>query len=190
MPFCSKCGTKAKDGAKFCSACGAQLVLPKAPVTSDAPVAPQAAEATPAPSADLQAYAKFANVTVRYRCSCGNAFDGNDATASCPKCGAAISKGGTIQLYRMGNMMGVAVGMGIYIDEVSYGFIANKQSLRINVPFGAHKVHVVHTATRACNDPVITVTPEKPYAFCRASFAGAGFRINVEEVGADVMPVR
>lgn len=169
---CPKCGKQLNDGAKFCPECGTKID----------------AEATGAVAASRPEYAKFSNITVRYCCPNGHAFNGSEGVTECPECKAALAKGGYIQLYRMGNMMGVAVGMGIYIDDIPFGHIANKQSIRISVPFGPHKVHVTHTATRKCNDPIITVTPEQPYAFCKAHFVSGGFKIAVDPASPDEMP--
>jgi hypothetical protein len=213
MAFCSQCGTKAVPDAKFCIACGAKLVFPEPqpemtpvqqptpqPVEQPAPqpyVAP--AQPVPQPMQNIHAEAaeqdfealnrKFAAVTVRYRCPNGHVFDGNANQEFCPECKAQLQKGGYIQMYRMGNYMGMAVGMGIYINGEPYGHLGNKQSVRISVPFGSHKVHVTHTTTRACNDPVLTVSPQAPYVWCKASFAKMGFVIEVKPAAEDSMPL-
>lgn len=181
MPFCTKCGTRAGDGAKFCVKCGEKLnFVAAAPA---APVQPAQA-AQPA----MQMNSAFSRITVRYCCPNNHVFDGIEGTVTCPTCGALLQKGGYIQLYRMGNYMGCAVGMGIYIDDIPFGHIANKQSLRISVPFGTHKVHVTHTATRKCNDPVFTVSPQAPYAWCKAHFSKAGFAIQIDPASPADMP--
>ena len=132
----------------------------------------------------------FSGVRVRYRCTGGHVFDGEEGLTACPTCGAALPAGGFIQLYRMGNPMGAAVGMGVYIDDTPFGHLATKQSIRISVPYGPHKVHVTHTSTRKCNDPVYTVTPEYPYAWCKAHFTKGGFAIEVEQADPSEMPTR
>ncbi|MCR5292907.1 MAG: hypothetical protein K6E28_08525 [Eubacterium sp.] len=126
----------------------------------------------------------------RFRCGCGNVFDGNEYTNVCPRCGRPlpVQNCGAIQLYRMGNIAGMAVGMGIYIDDVPFGHIANKESIRLIVPYGTHKIHVTHTTTRACNDPLVTVTPQMPVAFMKAHFAGMGFTIQVDFARPEEMP--
>lgn len=127
---------------------------------------------------------------MRYRCPQGHVFNGNETTQICESCGAPLQLNdcGAIQLYRMGNMMGMAVGMGIYIDDVPYGHIANKESIRIVLPFGPHKIHVTHTSTRACNDPIVTLAPETPVAFMKAHFGAMGFKIVVEPAKPEEMP--
>lgn len=127
---------------------------------------------------------------MKFRCPQGHVFDGNEVTKFCDTCGSPLQleNCGAIQLYRMGNFMGCAVGMGIYIDEIPFGHIANKESVRLVLPFGAHKIHVTHTTTRACNDPIVMLTPEQPVAYMKAHFAAAGFKINVEFANPSEMP--
>lgn len=187
MPFCSNCGAKLNDGDNFCSLCGTKSGMQPSSVggqSAETFVVPQ-----PVPMASNDFCARFSRITVRYRCPQGHTFDGNESITQCPTCGAVLNKGGYIQMYRCGNYMGMAVGMGIYIDDVPFGHIGNKQSLRISVPFGTHKVHVTHTTTRACNDPLLTVTPESPYVWCKARFVRAGFKINVDMANPQDMPV-
>ncbi len=129
---------------------------------------------------------------IRYRCSKGHVFNGDENTKVCAECGELLSLDncGAVQLYRMGNMMGMAVGMGIYIDEVPFGHLANKESVRIVLPFGTHKIHMTHTSTRNCNDPTFTITPQAPLAFMKAHFGAMGFKIVVEPaVPTDMPPV-
>lgn len=188
MPYCSKCGTLLKDGAKFCHQCGAPSTVPSKPQT---PVINTPTSDTPAfVNAPVSSGMDFSKVTIRACCANGHAFDCMQDVSVCPNCGAPVQDGGYIQLYRKGNYIGCAVGMGIYVDSIPYGHIANKQSLRIKVPFGAHKIHVTHTTTRSCNDPVITVTPENPHVFYKAHFSKAGFAIAVEPALPEEMPTR
>ena len=191
--FCRYCGKAIPDDAKFCTNCGSgverPVPIPQAvpqqaqPQTIRPQAAPQQAQPRPIPF-------DFSRIPVRYRCPNGHVFDSREGQTVCPTCGAPLPAGGYIQLYRMGNMMGMAVGMGVYIDDAPCGHLGNKQSIRISVPFGPHKVHVTHTATRACNDPVFTVTPEYPYAWCKAHFSAGGFRITVEQADPREMPTK
>ena len=182
MAFCVKCGAALPAGANFCGKCGTKV--------ESAVPQPQPAQPQPAPQIDMARPFgfDFSHIPVRYRCQNGHVFDGADGQPACPTCGGALPRGGIIQLYRMGNMMGMAVGMGVYIDDVPCGHLANKQSIRISVPYGSHKVHVTHTATRACNDPVFTVSPQYPYVWCKAHFSAGGFRITVEQADPKDMP--
>lgn len=175
--FCTSCGKKINDGDAFCMFCGAKQ-------TSAAPVAPSAPD-TSAPSMPDPA---FERIKARYRCPDGHVFDATAETTVCPTCGKSLSKGGWIHLYRMGNYVGCAIGMGIYINGEAYGLIGNKESLKISLPYGTYTVHVTHTATRKCNDPMITVTPTAPEAFFKAHFSRGGFAIEVESADKKDMP--
>lgn len=127
---------------------------------------------------------------LRFRCEDGHVFDGNETTQTCLNCGKPLnlSNCGAIQMYRKGNFMGMAVGMGIYVDNLPYGHIANTESVRIVLPYGQHKLHVTHTSTRACNDPVVEISPAAPIAFVKAGFGAMGFKINVQQVAESEMP--
>ncbi len=196
MSFCTNCGHKLMDGAKFCDQCGAKVAnnqVEYVPVEQPKEV----------PSKPLIEQNEFQNnsspvvlpydfsaIPIRYRCINGHVFDSKVELDKCSKCGTPLTKGGLIQLYRMGNIMGVAVGMGLYIDGESYGHLANKQSIRISVPYGNHTLHVVHTATRKCNDPQYNITQSNPYVFGKAYFTSGGWAINVETVDPKEMPTK
>ena len=186
--FCTSCGAQLSDGARFCGKCGTAVKAPvtaadPAPIVPAAPVQPRQAENQP-----VRPQFDFSRIPIRYRCANGHVFDARDRQAICPTCGVPLVNDGLIQMYRMGNYMGMAVGMGIYIDDVPCGHIGNKQSIRISVPFGNHKVHVTHTTTRKCNDPVYSVTPQNPCVWCKAHFSAAGFKITVEQANPQDMP--
>ena len=58
----------------------------------------------------------------------------------CTRCGKAYAYGGQLLLYRMGNGLPSAaiVPVAIYIDNVFYGEITNRESLRIMLSTGTH----------------------------------------------------
>ena len=57
MPFCSACGTKSADDAKFCSACGrASVVAPASEQSSQSPEAVASVIQVIAPAAPLKAF--------------------------------------------------------------------------------------------------------------------------------------
>ena len=192
MAFCYKCGTPIAQNANFCAKCGARVPTQENPQNIQ-PAQPAAQQFTP-PSAQPAAPAPlpfdFSRIPVRHVCPNGHVTDSNGIQTVCPSCGAPLQSGGIIQIYRMGSFAGMAVGMGIYIDDVPCGHLGNKQSIRISVPYGAHKVHMTHTTTRACNDPIFNITPEYPYVWCKAHFAAAGFRIAIEPASPDSMPAK
>lgn len=128
---------------------------------------------------------------LRYRCGCGNVFNGDESTTACTSCGRPLDLNncGAIQVYRMGNMVGMAVGMSIYIDGVPFGHLANKESVRLVVPYGQHKLHMALSTNRNCNDPIVTITPEAPVAFCKAHLTGAFVtKIVIEPANPQEMP--
>ena len=128
---------------------------------------------------------------LRYRCGCGNVFNGDETSRVCPACNRPLQTDncGAIQIYRMGNMMGMAVGMGIYVDDVPFGHLGNKESVRLVLPYGSHKLHMTHSTNRRCNDPIITITPEAPVAFVKAHIEGAfTVKIVIEQARPEDMP--
>ncbi len=109
-------------------------------------------------------------MAIRYRVKCPNCGEVMDVDmpGPCKKCNAPISlnKDGCIQLYRMGNFMGCAGGFGLYINGTPYGYIANKQSLRIPLDAGTYTLHVAVGLSRNCNDPVIEIKPGSRALHC------------------------
>ncbi|MBQ7444795.1 MAG: zinc-ribbon domain-containing protein [Clostridia bacterium] len=208
MAFCTKCGKQLLPAANFCSGCGARispLVVMQSQADSQPQTAPQP-QAAPQPQfvpqpqpvqqpiqpspAAAQYDRDFAGVKVRYRCPSGHVFNGTPDQEKCPTCQALLEKGGYIQVYRMGHMAGAAVGMGIYVDEQPYGHLANKESVRISVPYGAHQLHITHTTTRDSTRPTLFISSSTPYVFCKAHFARGGFFIAIEESDPADMPKR
>lgn len=106
----------------------------------------------------------------RIKCpSCGEVVDvaGNEA---CKKCNNPLTlpEDGVIQIYRMGNPQGMAVGMGIYLNEVPLGHLANADSIRIPVAYGHYKIHMTHGMNRKCTDLEFDVTPEERTVYAKA----------------------
>ena len=89
--------------------------------------------------------------------------------AKCAGCGTEISipNEGMIQIYRMGNFIGSAAAAGIYINGTPYGHVGNRSTVQIPLPFGTYKLHMTMGMNRRCNDPEITLTPEKPVAYLK-----------------------
>ena len=103
------------------------------------------------------------NKLLRVKCSCGNVMNAY-AGQVCNNCRQPINipQGGMIYLYRMGSPIGIASGFGIYINGEPFGYIGNKETLRIPVAFGSYNLHVASGMNRRCNDFVINITPEHP----------------------------
>jgi hypothetical protein len=107
-------------------------------------------------------------------------------------CGQTVEgyEGGFIQIYRMGSPIGIAAGYGTYINENPYGYIANKESVRIPLPFGTYTFHFTCGMTRKCEDLTVTLSPENPEAFMKVHIV-AGFwtnKIVVEAADRSEMP--
>ncbi|MCQ2502922.1 MAG: hypothetical protein MJ084_04085 [Saccharofermentans sp.] len=127
----------------------------------------------------------------RIKCpSCGEVVDvaGNGA---CPKCSnqLVLPADGVIQIYRKGNPAGMAVGMGIYLNEVPLGHLANADSIRIPVAFGHYKLHMTHGMNRRCKDLEFDVTPAESTVYAKARLK-MGFFTNtvvIEKSTADQM---
>ena len=109
-------------------------------------------------------------IMLRTKCpQCGELVE-TLSNCCCGKCGAPISFAGMgmVQIYRMVSPIGIAVGYGIYLDGQPFGHLANKQSIRIPVPFGTHTLHITCGMTRRCQDLTFTLTPQAPAAYVKA----------------------
>ena len=129
---------------------------------------------------------------LRIKCpSCGQVVDvpGN---GTCAKCNnpLILPEEGVIQMYRMGNPLGMAVGFGIYLNEIPMGHLANADSIRIPVSYGHYKVHMTHGMNRKCKDAEFDITPENRFGFFKAHLK-MGLITNtvvIEPSTADQMP--
>ncbi len=128
---------------------------------------------------------------LRIKCpSCGDVKD-IEANTTC-KCGAplVLPEDGVIQLYRMGSPWGVAVGFGIYLNDIPLGHLANAQSIRIPVQYGHYKVHMTQGMNRRCKDQEFDITPENRFVYLKAHLK-MGFFTNtvvIEQATAEQMP--
>ena len=107
---------------------------------------------------------------LRFKCpSCGKVVDSAPNTV-CPKCSHPMPPlaPGFVQIYRMGSPIGVAVGYGIYINGEPFGHIANKESVRIPLPYGTYTFHFTCGMTRKCEDLTVVLSPASPMAFIKA----------------------
>ena len=129
---------------------------------------------------------------LRIKCpSCGEVQD-IPANGPCRKCSNALvlPEDGVIQIYRMGSPLGIAVGMGIYLNEVPLGYLANAEQIRIPVAYGHYKVHMTHGANRRCKDAEFDITPENRFVYLKARLK-MGLITNtvvIEPSTADQMP--
>ena len=163
--FCMICGTPV-DAAPQAPAAGTAPAPGPAPdaggvapvtVNQQTVAQAQAQPQQPAPQREMMPYAPpmtdGTNVTIpfgrKYRVvcpDCQTVVDNlkRDQTYGfpCTRCGKAYAYGGQLLLYRMGNGLPSAaiVPVAIYIDNVFYGEIANRESLRIMLSAGTHVI--------------------------------------------------
>ena len=129
---------------------------------------------------------------LRIKCpSCGTVVDvpGN---GTCTKCNnpLILPEDGVIQIYRMGNPLGMAVGFGVYLNEIPMGHLANSETIRIPVSYGHYKVHMTHGMNRKGVDVEFDVTPQDRFIYLKGHIK-PGFWTNTvvtERVPADQMP--
>ena len=128
---------------------------------------------------------------LRIKCpSCGKVSDIASNTQC--KCGAQLilPEDGVVQIYRMGSLFGCAIGMGIYLNDIPLGHLANKESIRIPVPYGHYKLRMSHGMNWAHQDQEFDITPQDRQAFFKAHLS-MGFLTNkvvIERSSADQMP--
>lgn len=107
--------------------------------------------------------------TLRFKCpKCGNVSD-SPLGAPCRKCNTILTDcgGSYLQIYRMGSPLGIAGGFGIYLNNQPYGYIGNRQSVRIPLPYGTYQLHVAVGMNRRCEDLLVELTPDRPKAFVK-----------------------
>ena len=71
---------------------------------------------------------------IRIKCPhCGEAKNVHSVNDICPNCKQplGLSEEGSIYIYRQGSVYGVAGGFGLFINNQPYGYIGNKELLRI-----------------------------------------------------------
>lgn len=100
---------------------------------------------------------------LRVRCSCGEVADIFPGYI-CARCRQPIvvPQGGMLNLYRKPAVLGFAVGYGVYLNELPYGYVGMGEVARIPLPFGEYKLHIAATTNRKCTDMIITLTPDSP----------------------------
>ena len=130
---------------------------------------------------------------LRIKCpSCGTVQDIEASGAACKKCSGALilPEDGVIQIYRMGSPMGIAVGMGIYINENPMGHLANASTIKIPVAYGHYKVHMTHGTNRKCQDAEFDITPDNRVV-CLKAHLKMGIisnKVIIEQASPDSMP--
>ncbi|MCR5805278.1 MAG: hypothetical protein K6G47_13575 [Clostridia bacterium] len=129
----------------------------------------------------------------RIKCpSCGKVID-IESNTTC-SCGSplVLPEDGMIEMYRVGNPFGAAVGFGIYLNEIPMGHLANTGLVRIPVPYGHYKVHMTQGMSRRCKDQEFDVTPQNRIVYLKAH-VNLGLFTNtvvIEQSTADQMPAK
>ena len=97
----------------------------------------------------------------------------------CPKCHqpTGTCEEGSIYIYRQGSPYGIASGFGLYINGDPYGYIGNKELLRIPVRYGTYTIHSAVGISRRCRDLQVTITPENPVVYTKV-YIKPGFWTN------------
>ena len=117
---------------------------------------------------------------IRIKCPhCKEASNVLSVTSACPECGKPLelSEEGSIYIYRQGSFYGIAGGFGLFINGEPFGYIGNKELLRIPVKFGTYNIHSAVGMSRKCRDLQVTITPENPEAYTKV-YIKPGFWTN------------
>lgn len=117
---------------------------------------------------------------IRIKCPhCGEANNVHSVNDPCPKCHMAtnVMEEGSIYIYRQGSFYGVAGGFGLFINGQPYGYIGNKELLRIPVRYGTYNIHSAVGMSRKCRDLAVTITPATPVAYTKV-YIKPGFWAN------------
>ena len=116
-------------------------------------------------------------MTYRIKCaSCGAVMNVNES-GKCAKCGADVNidQPGMLKVYRMGNVVGVAVGFGLYLNDQPIGHIGNKETVCIPLPYGTYKLHCRSAGmSKKCKDITFTLSPEETLV-CAKVYIKMGF---------------
>ncbi len=117
---------------------------------------------------------------LRMKCPhCGEASNVFTVNDLCPKCNQPLGgvEEGSIYIYRQGSPYGIAGGFGLYINNQPYGYIGNRELLRLPVKFGTYTIHSAVGMSRKCQDLQVTVTPENPVVYTKV-YIKPGFWAN------------
>lgn len=120
------------------------------------------------------------SATIRIKCPhCGEASNYPAINCNCSKCNKPLEavEEGSIYIYRQGSPYGVASGFGLYINNAPYGYIGNRELLRIPVKYGTYNIHSAVGMNRKCRDLEVTISPENPAVYTKV-YIKPGFWTN------------
>ena len=133
------------------------------------------------------------SMLLRVKCSCGEVL--NAAPGSCcPKCHQPLPfhPDAVIVLYRKGSPFGIAGGFGLYLNGEPYGYIGNRETVKIPLKYGQYNLHVACGMNRRCTDLIFNLTPENRHAYAKV-WMKPGFWSNtfvLEPATPDEMPIK
>ena len=130
--------------------------------------------------------------TYRVKCPhCGEIIN-LPGSGPCTKCGTPISVDtpASVTMYRMGNFVGAANGFGIYINNVPFGHIGNRETLVFPLPYGDYLFHAACGMNRKCNDPVIHLSAQDPHVCLKVQMEVGFFQntFRIDRVDPSTMP--
>ena len=110
---------------------------------------------------------------------CNEAVNLHSTNEPCPKCHQPLTfmEEGSIYIYRQGSPYGIAGGFGLFLNGQPFGYIGNKELLRIPVRYGTYTIHSAVGLSRKCEDLQVTVTPNNPVVYTKV-YIKAGFWTN------------
>ena len=117
---------------------------------------------------------------IRVKCPhCAHVSNVQSVNDYCPKCRRPLDlqPEGSIYIYRQGSFYGVAGGFGLYINGEPYGYIGNRELLRLPLKFGTYNIHSAVGMSRKCRDLQVTISPECPVAYTKV-YIKPGFWTN------------
>ncbi len=117
---------------------------------------------------------------LRMKCPhCGDVNNVRPDVQVCPKCKKPVSlcPEACIYLYRQGSFYGVGGGFGLFINNMPYGYIGNRELLCIPLPYGTYTIHSAVGMSRKCRDLQVTLTPQNRVAYTKV-YIKPGFWTN------------
>ena len=189
---CYMCGKPMADDAKFCMSCGTPAAVqpPKQPVRTAFPYIPARMEG--------------GNIIIptgrRYRVhcpDCGRVSDDlkRDESAGypCPVCKKAYAYMGQVLFYRMGSFRPIhaALRANMFVDGLDYGVLMGRDSARLMVGPGNHKIAVKLQGMNRPLEYMINVTPEyNTFAFKYALIYKGPFTYPGQGIPNELRPCR
>jgi len=132
-------------------------------------------------------------ITYRVKCSACGKVQNAKRNYVCQQCGCSqnvdINNHGFLQLYRMGNYMGMASPESIYLNGEGMGMIGNTETVVIELAPGVYNLHVAMNILRNCEDIMVKIEPGKTvYVKSQLKMGMIKNKIVLFEVSASEMP--